>query len=487
MLERLPRDLDPTIAFNDKSSDFSYMRRDDMHLGIMRALKRIEKQHKDFLKKGYSTNKTMECVDCGILHKKKTTKTITIDDTTHCLCEKCQRYYAFCGHCKKTKRSNGFSRVFLNRASSRLSPHELVAGKTHLDVCRVCDNDYYASCRRCGYRGPKEHYININNGRGPDGEERIIWACGVCADENRTRCHQCGKEAYTFVGETIAREVHFCLECSEMRRPIQEYYYKPSITHFHRGSKEGKVTNKALHFGFELEVERHYSHIGRRSMATLIKDRFTTKYVYVVHDGSIDEGIEIVSHPFTWSEYRENIGRWDDLLLFLRSKAWKANRPKVGFHVHMTKDAFTSFHLFKFLRFFYNKTNYELITKIAQRHPTSYSVFSEEDRKNVVANAKNKQNRDNTHYNAINLNNDYTVEVRMFRGTLEPLLFHKNIEFLHAAFHYTRDKEPSIVIDPAQFLFYAQEHAKKYPCLSEFLNWKLKGTIRIFKLETERN
>jgi hypothetical protein len=370
-----------------------------------------------------------------------------------------------CDHCGKLKRKFNFNSIPKNYKNYR------TGGTTHKYniVCPECNRQHYARCHACGYRQVKEQFVEINLGRG--GPHQTVSICSHCNENHKCTCYQCQEQSWDFVGENLGNSddpIHFCAKCSELRRPIQDHQYKPTVQHFHAGSKEGKVTKNALHFGFELEVEQYYSSVGRTAMAEMVKDRFTTDYVYIVHDGSIDNGIEVVSHPFTWEEYKENIDKWNDLLLFMRSKQWKADRPKVGFHVHMTKAAFTTFHLFKFLRFFYKKSNRKFILDIAGRAPTYHSVFSEEDRSNIVANAKDKANRDASHYNAVNLNNSDTIEIRMFKGTLEPVLFNKNIEFLHAVFEYTKNHNPASMT-AEQFIKYVYNHRRKYPCLWDYL------------------
>jgi hypothetical protein len=488
-IKTLPRIYDKYTSFADRNSGLRHLRNKDLWQSILRSLKALEAERQEIMAKRGAT-RYVTCVDCGCLHKPKRKQRIAVEGKKKYVCDRCIAYYKYCDYCKIFKTKRNFHKLygtfdhFMQSKGSPLSKEmkeKVLKGIKW--VCKDCYRDFHWSCYRCGFKALKKTFIEVNIGfidggdglRSSDGR-RIVYVCPHCEKEARVKCHECGITCYDFIGDRFGDDVHFCLECTENRTSIHEYYYKPSKIYMHSGKKEGKVTNKALHFGFELEVECRYSSIGQTTMAELIKEKYTTKYVYIVHDGSIDNGIEIVSHPFTWEQYKEEIDKWNDLLLFLRSKKWKANRPKVGFHVHMTKAAFTSFHLFKFLRFFYNEENRKFINIIAQREPNSYSVFSEKDRENVIANAKDKKNRDEgTHYNAINLNNPTTVEVRMFRGTLEPLLFNKNIEFLKAAFNFSRDNKPTSMTD-MKFTKYVSQHPKAYPCLMEFL--KMEGVIR---------
>jgi hypothetical protein len=180
----------------------------------------------------------------------------------------------------------------------------------------------------------------------------------------------------------------------------------------------------------------------------------------------------VVSHPFTWEDYKEYSYKWDEMLIYLREKGWKANFKGVGFHVHTTKAAWGSFQIYKLLQLIYRNKDWACI--VAQRKPTSYCVMNDSDFDEAVLVAKNKKNRGRDHYSAINLNNgngsaSKTIEFRMFQGSLEPLFFHKNIEFTRACYQYTRNfRDMSI----GGYTSYVRKNIREYPCLNEFFNMK---------------
>ncbi|NBS77729.1 MAG: hypothetical protein EBT28_10095 [Betaproteobacteria bacterium] len=68
-------------------------------------------------------------------------------------------------------------------------------------------------------------------------------------------------------------------------------------------------------------------------------------------------------------------------------------------------------------------------------------------------------------YEAINSQNDHTLEVRVFRGSLKPARILSAIEFIHSAIEYTRDMK----IDPkgnqlswVRFMGYVLDNKDKY-------------------------
>jgi hypothetical protein len=249
-----------------------------------------------------------------------------------------------------------------------------------------------------------------------------------------------------------------------------------------------KRRNDTLHYGIELEVEdmgiyskergRYVHLMNREEMARRALDFMGREDVYVVHDGSLNHspegGIEIVSHPMTWEYYRENIDRWDELLINLRAWGGQAFRPgTAGLHYHMTKGAFSTFQLYKFTGFFYKKSAQNFVTAIAHRHGHHrYARFNGRDMeaKGLKYIAKRKKNASGDRYSAVNLTNPHTVELRMFKGSLEPLWFHKNMEFLHALFEYSRDATP-VQMTATKFADYVLDNAGRFKCLVEFMKY----------------
>ena len=58
-----------------------------------------------------------------------------------------------------------------------------------------------------------------------------------------------------------------------------------------------------------------------------------------------------------------------------------------------------------------------------------------------------KKDGNSERYVAINLKNSQTIEIRIFRGTLNFNSFMKNIEFAHALFMYTKENKTDYLFD----------------------------------------
>lgn len=380
----------------------------------------------------------------------------------HILCARCESMYAKCQKCGKVHHKH------------ELSMTDTGTGRPEF-VCPTCRPSHYVYCMGCSvFHDPSKltSFVTHINERG--GKNRVN-LCSKCCTENQKLCSSC----YERFPKKIMRGIYGnykCPECAEMAHGLQQYYFKPLVTRFHRLEEEGTVSEEAFHMGYELEVANKQSEIGQEAMCHLIKEIAGSKTVYTMHDGTIEDstgykGIEVVTHPFTWEYYTKKMKyTTDDIITYLRSKGWKANMEGIGFHVHTTKAAWTTFQLYKLLQFIYR--NQSFITKVAQREPTNYCKISEEDYDQAARVAKDKKNRREDHYSAINLNQgnygiaSKTVEFRMFQGTLEPLYIHKNIEFVYACWLFTQQ---CATMTTAVFLTFVQRHRRVFPALYEFL------------------
>jgi hypothetical protein len=137
-------------------------------------------------------------------------------------------------------------------------------------------------------------------------------------------------------------------------------------------------------------------------------------------------------------------------------------------HIHISKANFTTWHLYRFLKFFVE--NKEFIVSISQRKIEKlqkWANIEDENDSSLIYKAKKKDGNDKR-YVAINLQNKATIEIRIFRGTLNSNSFMKNIEFAHSLFMYTKENK-DISLDG--FKMYL-ESSCDYSNLKKFINLK---------------
>lgn len=338
--------------------------------------------------------------------------------------------------------------------------------------CRICTGDVFID----------DTYMDNDGSR----------ICFMCQEERLIHCVECGREIWD--GRDRMRWIEddaFCMECYNDFAVVAQYdHYIPDPPMLTLPGE--KQRDDTLFFGLEFEIEDDWSNqeipefaLGKRALESVPKD-----WGYCKHDGSMHRGVEYVTHPMTPLFYKANRKEYDEML-----NRWKADgfrtdqwddenqRYNCGLHMHMSKDAFTSGHLYKFVRFFYKVPMRRLIQQISQRDANYYARWAYEDYEHGVKVAKEKKNISGQRYSVINLigghwheqHNDRpakTVEFRLFQGTLEPAILHKNIEFMLAVFFFTRDTSITHITEK-NFMRFLAMTPNKWRYLTTFLRDKL--------------
>lgn len=184
-----------------------------------------------------------------------------------------------------------------------------------------------------------------------------------------------------------------------------------------------KDFGRELVFGCELELKA-------------IDDRVTVKDIahnfnlIAERDGSLCDtyGIEIIGGPMKLEEYKDS--NWIKFLKRVQgeAKGWDAGKG-YGMHISINRKALSDFHVGKLLVFIHS--NEELCEKIAGRGATEYQTYV--DKK--IPHGKHMYG---DKYEALAIRDRNRLECRIFRSTLKPSSFLKNLEFVAAAIEFTR-------------------------------------------------
>jgi hypothetical protein len=309
------------------------------------------------------------------------------------------------------------------------------------------------------------------------------------------RCHDCGKLLNKNQMAIIKdkKYIQICIPCAmksgrvkcskcngyyNRKHVCSCQYKKPSepcteVYNYQADWKPFKESNDAYLFGIEIEVELEHNSLSKTDKA------FKKPWLIYKWDGSLSDrgngGFEIVTMPLGWEWMKKNKAEFDVIFdlakLGLKSKL----TDTCGMHVHLNKDIFSTFHLYKFYNFYYK--NQKLMHYMSGRtwdNMRKWANFKYGDNKSLAKFSKNKTSGDR--HGAINLMNPESVEVRIFRGTLAPDPFWRNIEFVKATCDFTRYAH---VNDLSVDLFrdYVRENSKEFPHLYEYLCDKVKGEI----------
>lgn len=293
-------------------------------------------------------------------------------------------------------------------------------------VCPDCLERYYVRCDDCGELVHEDDVYTDDSGT-------VI--CERCID-NYYRCVQCDRlihENYAHFDDETGDA--YCDGCWEgYNGVIHDYYYKPSPI-FHG-------TNSKLYMGIELEVDRggEDSYNAQKILDVLNND---DENVYIKHDGSLDRGFEIVSHPATL-EYHLNETPWKEAMKKLLDMGYRSHDAETcGLHVHMSRKAFgrdeneQDLNILKLIYFF--EINWKQMLKFSRRTESQvnhwaarYGIYKDDvTSENVINIIDNVKSESNYHrYHVVNLQNYHTIEVRMFRGTLKYTTFVATLQLL---------------------------------------------------------
>jgi hypothetical protein len=223
-----------------------------------------------------------------------------------------------------------------------------------------------------------------------------------------------------------------------------------------------------LFLGIELEVEN----VKDADMGDILEG--LPHDIYAKEDSSINHGCEFVSHPMTWEYLKAHPETWG-YVLDLKREGFKSYKTDTcGMHIHLSKSAFGTLHLYKFLTLFYGgRANREFIYKVSRRTRDRLEDWATLEGSNNARGgrkytAKNKMDEDGQRHCAVNMTNPHTIEIRIFRGTLGKKGFWANVEFCVAAWAYTKQCAlPKVTI--SAFKDWVTNNKKEYPHFAEFL------------------
>jgi hypothetical protein len=294
---------------------------------------------------------------------------------------------------------------------------------------------------------------------------QYVWSglCAACA-ATRTMCPDCE-------GTYVTDEYDNCPDC----------YEEEDDAHCPRHVRKSLNVGEShpFYMGWELEVEMKQETRNRRKAMQVAERPWTELKL----DGSLDFGFEVAADPMSWDWVQANKPALTEWLGELRKQCDAYHTDTCGLHVHLDRAAFEGDHLYRFIHLFYQ--NRRLITQVSQRpreeldrwaslniEEPMYNSFLERltPKKPTLASCKAKArgHADHKKYAAINTcGGGRTIEVRVFKSTLCPQAFFKNLEFLHAAWVYSK-QAASVERSGAAFKLFAFNNGNTYPNLEAF-------------------
>lgn len=386
----------------------------------------------------------------------------------------------------------------------------------------VCGSFFYGACPTCErrlhnaqaawdaqYGGDAliTHWLAEGSDEDPPDDVPPAWACAYCAESDVTpfrpghdlcapcarrvvRCDHCRNYTTMTTTAYVLAFGQFCETCQtnvgatecdncgtlyapayggccwdeedeedeEDTAGIHDYSYRP-VPQFH--GDEG-----APMFGVELEVE---TDSGSLVDAAETARRWLGSLVYLKHDSSLEHGFEIVTHPMSLAYAQANDWSGLDELRKMGVTSW--DPATTGMHVHVGRESFRGdSHAWRFAQLF--ARNADPMQAVAGRKCAEWASFGPALRDNIRRHCVEKA-YPLERYTAVNMQNDATIEVRIFRGTLNVSHFLANIELVAAAVEYTRHLTSKNVIDFAlawaEFTHYVLGARSSYPNLANLI------------------
>lgn len=273
--------------------------------------------------------------------------------------------------------------------------------------CQSCADRYLITCDHCGdYENRGDHYT-IANGN---------YICQSCYESHYFTCDTCNE---TYHNDSYGENGN-CESCHEEQCTprIHDYSYDPPQFNFH-----GSNNMSDLFFGMEIEVE---STNDRDDLFDKINSHDEDESIYYCkHDGSLNHGIEIVTHPGTLSYWMTD-ETLSTMLDNIKGYAKSHDTSTCGLHIHVSRQGMErnsiysrdeienriiylyEKHFHKFLKF--SRRNIDSLNRWAGRY------LDDIDPVDIDKIKKNKGY--GSRYKAINVQNYHTIEFRFFRGTI---------------------------------------------------------------------
>jgi hypothetical protein len=293
-------------------------------------------------------------------------------------------------------------------------------------------------------------------------------------------CSDCTDEYYAYNEESDEYHHRYDDREEEVEDDVLSYNADPlEYLSYCQTRAEAKGANPAkpvVYLGIELEVERNKSGADRhinREVSSVLQGTAIVK-----HDGSLDDGFEVVSAPMTLAYHYGGIdGKtcpWDEFFAGPAKKLKSWLTDTCGIHVHVSRNALTPMHLGKMMVFINSTVNMDFIQRVAGRQLNNWCESDQHIKVQDVL--KGPQNGK---YVALNLCNANTVELRIFRGNTKKAGFFRCLDFTAAVVDFTRTASLT-ALKSTDFIVWMNKQRHAYPHLATWL-------VQTEMLEATRN
>lgn len=319
--------------------------------------------------------------------------------------------------------------------------------------CKGCFDERYFACRGCSNEySVDSRYESDNTGDA---------YCQECYYDDFSHCEDCSTEVpRDDVCWSDERDVGLCEGCydesdGQVSAGVHNYNYTPDLNF--RRAKDQKMKG-ASYLGVEIEVENMSgSNSDYAETVCEYGNKGTDALLYCKEDGSINNGFEVVSHPMTL-DYHLNVMKWDKIMKGLVEQGYRSYKTSTcGIHIHLSRQGLSRTEQVKLALFVYG--NAEVFETLAQRKQSRWAGMKNVKEKkcgycSTIGRLKKVNahkpmycgycgkttepigqkyvnlNHNSQRYEAINFQNDATIEFRLFKGTLKADTFKAHLELV---------------------------------------------------------
>lgn len=345
---------------------------------------KLQKSRYDLFKEKGELLSSRKCKNCR--------KAMPQTQGTPGFCEDCAWRIKKCGNCNKMLVSDKLTDMDIPQVG-------------HVNLCKTCI-DGAVECDNCHTKYPS---------RFTSSDYRLIFRDKT----GKRKCKSC------------------CPDRTE--NIVNSYGYKP------KPKFQPKETINTLFLGVELEAElmdgsrsNNESSVEEAVVAVFSQVPEMSDLIYCKTDSSIHHGIEFVTHPCTLKHHRTIA--WEKLLNRMKEVKFRSHdTDSCGLHVHINKNYFCDTDKIKLVVFVNTQLN--KIAKLARRHNDHYSNYIKAEKTEPLNTMLLKTN----HYTAINCAPAYTIEFRMFKGTLNYHTFTATLEFVDALSRFIKESPITLI------------------------------------------
>jgi hypothetical protein len=348
---------------------------------------------------------------------------------------------------------------------------------TLLTAARICINHSFVLCNDCGVYYDEQcldqNYICLFCNRLDMSDCINCQSCNIPLVDLSSAtyfiesigwlCRDC------FNDDTVSEESQEETCTNEHERPVAilNYSAKPPPVFI---KQINNITDQYL--GIELEVWHPDKNSHTSSHLSALK-LIPLSWMYVKADSSVPRGFEIVTHPIAVPELYSRYKEVDTLLTSLYQLGYISEAQGMGctagMHIHFSKNSITASQLYKYLLFVYSNPSF--IKLISQRPWPEFEQWARLSSDKEKLRALKKSQLDVSRHHAINLSSPDTVEVRIFKGTLNTGAFYKNIDTVMAIYTFVHSISLQDIMKNSMepFLEWVSSHKHWYGWLNLFL------------------